>query len=197
MDSFVYKWIDSFTGMMYIGVHKGTLDDGYVCSSKYMLEEYNKRPKDFSREILEYGDYNSCRQKEHEILESSNASENPLYYNRWNGGKYFCISHSEETKSKISAALKGKPKTESFKIKMKKSQSKDHIQKRAAIQTGKKHSEESKLKMSLSSKGIIPWNKGLTLGPGRKHTEETKEKIRLSRSGVKRGPYKLGAYIPL
>jgi hypothetical protein len=32
-DSFVYCWTDHKTGMLYVGSHKGTIDDGYVCSS--------------------------------------------------------------------------------------------------------------------------------------------------------------------
>jgi len=77
-DSFVYKWTDKLTGMMYIGVHKGTPDDGYVCSSKYMKEEYNSRPEDFFREILEYGTYSECQSKETELLKSVSAAKNPL-----------------------------------------------------------------------------------------------------------------------
>ena len=31
MNSFVYEWTNKNTDMKYIGVHKGTPDDGYVC----------------------------------------------------------------------------------------------------------------------------------------------------------------------
>ena len=70
MNSFVYKWTDTLTGKMYIGVHKGTTDDGYVCSSKYMMEEYVNRPDDFVREVLETGTYEECQLKETVILKS-------------------------------------------------------------------------------------------------------------------------------
>jgi hypothetical protein len=40
--------------MFYIGSHKGSVDDYYICSSKRMLRAYNKRPKDFKRRILKY-----------------------------------------------------------------------------------------------------------------------------------------------
>ena len=36
---------------------------------------------------------------------------------------------------------------------------------------GKKHSEESRIKMSESHKGKTPWNKGLKLGKNKKHSE--------------------------
>lgn len=39
-DSFVYCWHDDQRDMRYIGVHKGSQDDGYICSSKLMLQEY-------------------------------------------------------------------------------------------------------------------------------------------------------------
>lgn len=52
MTSFVYRWTDTLTGMMYIGVHKGLPDDGYICSSKVMLPIYHERPDTFIREIM-------------------------------------------------------------------------------------------------------------------------------------------------
>jgi hypothetical protein len=38
----------------------------------------------------------------------------------------------------------------------------------------KKHKQETKIKISKSNKGKIPWNKGIS------HSEETKNKIRNS-----------------
>lgn len=105
---------------MYIGVHKGTPDDGYVCSSKYMKEEYKSRPEDFFREILEYGTYSECQSKETELLKSVSAAKNPLYYNRHNGdGKLYAPEvMSEKTKQKIAASHKGRKKTEETKQRM-------------------------------------------------------------------------------
>ncbi|MDA7991592.1 MAG: hypothetical protein MPJ25_00995 [Pirellulales bacterium] len=59
---------------------------------------------------------------------------------------------------------------------------------------GKKHSKESREKISRNNLGKIPWNKGMKFDykpnpklsealKGRKRTEETKEKIRLSKTG--------------
>ena len=45
---------------------------------------------------------------------------------------------------------------------------------------GWNHTEEAKLKMSLSKKGKESWNKGLT---GFSHSEETKEKMRKRMQG--------------
>lgn len=37
-ESFVYCWTDHKRSKLYIGYHKGSPDDGYVCSSKRMLK---------------------------------------------------------------------------------------------------------------------------------------------------------------
>jgi len=44
------------------------------------------------------------------------------------------------------------------------------------------HSEESKLKASLSNKGQVPWMKGKC------HSDKTKEKMSIAHTGVKRAP---------
>ena len=41
--TFVYCWTDWATNKLYLGSHKGGVDDGYVCSSKHMLYEYKQR----------------------------------------------------------------------------------------------------------------------------------------------------------
>lgn len=50
---FIYIWYDRKRKMFYIGSHLGTEDDGYVCSSKRMRDNYKNRPEDFKRKILE------------------------------------------------------------------------------------------------------------------------------------------------
>lgn len=112
MESFVYCWTDHLTNKLYVGSHKGSTDDGYVCSSKYMMEEYNKRPQDFTRQILAEGDYDDIRKFESKILQAVNAKMNEQFYNRHNNcgdyyrGKGYTIT--EEHKKKVSAAKKGK-----------------------------------------------------------------------------------------
>jgi len=44
--AFLYRWTDHKYGIYYVGYHKGTPYDGYICSSEIMLRKYNKRPED-------------------------------------------------------------------------------------------------------------------------------------------------------
>lgn len=49
---FVYIWRDQKHNRYYVGCHWGFVDDGYICSSPWMIQSYNKRPNDFKRRIL-------------------------------------------------------------------------------------------------------------------------------------------------
>lgn len=49
---FVYIWYDNKHKRYYVGCHWGTVDDGYICSSNWMRDAYNRRPRDFKRRIL-------------------------------------------------------------------------------------------------------------------------------------------------
>ena len=137
--------------MLYVGSHKGFTDDGYICSSKYMLEEYNKRPEDFSRQIVAEGSHKEMRIFESSILKNVNAALNENFYNMHNNnGVYILKKHTQETKNKISNSEKGKIVSLESKLKMKLSKIGEKNNR-----WGTKHSEETKLKMSLSKKGKL------------------------------------------
>lgn len=85
MEAFVYCWTDKLTNKLYVGSHKGSINDGYICSSSYMLSEYNKRPNDFSRQIVARGNYKDILVLEHQILISADAANDSLFYNISNG----------------------------------------------------------------------------------------------------------------
>ena len=161
-EAFVYCWTDHDTGKLYVGSHKGTTDDGYVCSSKYMLEEYMRRREDFTRQIIAHGTEEDIRKFEATLLQKVNAKECDLFYNRTNAdGKFYPIPGP---------------------------QSKEHIAKRSAALIGNKgrrgqpQSEETKRKISESLKGRKLSQqhrenmKGKREG-GWTHSEETKKKI--------------------
>lgn len=52
---FVYIWFDKKHKRYYIGAHWGNENDGYVCSSSWMLKGYKRRLKDFKRRVLATG----------------------------------------------------------------------------------------------------------------------------------------------
>ena len=52
MSGFVYVWRDRLKKLYYIGSHWGDIDDGYVCSSPWMLRAYDHRPWDFKRRVI-------------------------------------------------------------------------------------------------------------------------------------------------
>ena len=109
-EGFVYKWTNTSNGMMYIGSHKGSTDDGYIGGGVYFNRAYKKRRNDFNREIIYLGKY--FRELEEFILEEYDAKNNDLFYNLKNsaiGGDTFSgRTHTEETKKKISESRKGK-----------------------------------------------------------------------------------------
>lgn len=149
--------------MLYVGVHKGTIDDGYIASGKFFMQEYRKRPEDFVRQIISCGNYSEMRVLESKILESVDAKRNPFFYNQHNSdGKFYLKFHTDESKIKMSISKKGRPGLK---------QSKETIDKKASKIRGVKKSEETKKKISIAAKGRIL-------------SEETKEKIRNSCKGL-------------
>lgn len=98
-EAFVYCWTDKATNKLYVGSHKGSAEDGYICSSKYMLKEYNKRPMDFSRQIIAEGSYPEMRKFETKILKSIDAALNENFYNRHNGDELFYTTKESIKKS--------------------------------------------------------------------------------------------------
>lgn len=49
---FVYIWFDKKHKRYYVGSRWGTIDDGYICSSRWMMKAYKRRPQDFTRKVL-------------------------------------------------------------------------------------------------------------------------------------------------
>ena len=155
-ESFVYCWTDVKRNMLYVGKHKGSVDDGYICSSKYLLSEYKSRPSDFTRSIIAFGSDSDMISLETTILKSENARCSKDYYNMHNNngpGAFTTKGHSEKTKKKISESKLGKNR--SLESRAKQSYSvkgdKNHFFR-------KTHSEEAKRKMTVDRKSIIGGN---------------------------------------
>jgi hypothetical protein len=106
---FVYCWTDHLTNKLYVGSHKGTVDDGYICSSQQFLVEHSKRPHNFTRQIIATGELTVMRSLERAILKSIDAARHPMFYNRHNAGKeFFNDRNSEQTRTKMSQTWKRK-----------------------------------------------------------------------------------------
>lgn len=173
-EAFVYCWTDHKKNMLYIGSHKGSIGDGYVCSSKHMMKEYKIRPQDFTRQIIAEGSLDDIRKLETVLLQTVNARLNEDFYNQhqndglffegWQKGKF-----SEEHRKNMSIAAS------------KRKRSPEHI---SALHEGRRRSKNSaehnaiiKAKAKSFKKGNVPWNTGIS------HTEETKRKISESKKG--------------
>jgi len=178
MKAFVYCWTDHKTNKLYIGSHKGTTDDGYVCSSKHMMKEYKKRPADFTRQIIAEGKLEDIRILEGKILKASNARLDEQFYNKhdndglffegWKKGQF-----SEEHRRNMSIAAS------------KRKRSPEHI---AALHEGRRRSKNTeehnaiiRAKAKSFQKGNIPWN------TGKQHSEETRRKISETKRKKKEG----------
>lgn len=109
---FVYIWRDRKHKRYYVGCHWGNIDDGYICSSRWMRKSYRRRPKDFKRRILSvHKTREEMRNEENRILSMISSIElGKKYYNIYNHG--FNHWSTDEIKrhiisEKISKATKG------------------------------------------------------------------------------------------
>lgn len=171
MEAFVYCWTDKKTNKLYVGFHKGILNDGYICSSKLMKAEYKQRPQDFSRTIVAHGTVNDCAILEHRILKAVDAGRSEQFYNQTNGNLEFCNRGpmSEEVKLKISKGNTGKKRSEEVrkknaKARLGKKLTKEHAE--ALHEGGRKWVRTDEYKDHLRQVNL-----------GRKLTEEDKQKI--------------------
>ena len=157
MESFVYCWTDRATNKLYIGKHKGSTDDRYISSSKYMLEEYIRRREDFCREILAVGNDEDMVAFESAILIALNAAKDPLFYNMHNNngrGNAAVKWHTAETKKKMSVSrlkvLEEKPE-----IRQRISESASRRKAELNPFFGRTHTEEARSKMGLTKKTLF------------------------------------------
>jgi len=106
--SFVYKWSNNKTGEYYIGVHKGTVDDGYIGSGTIFKQKYNKYPENFEREILKtFETYEEALQYE-KLLVNEDTLLDKLCLNIVLGGGSGWIPemYTDEHREKISKSLR-------------------------------------------------------------------------------------------
>lgn len=200
MSGFIYIWFDRKHKRYYVGSHWGSENDGYICSSTWMLQAYKRRPQDFRRRILErYDDQKLSNEIEHKWLQMIKPEElkGVRYYNHHNYRFGHWSSNSDKLTigEKISKARKGVPLTEEarqnvhkgivdsyaagrvsgMKGKTQSTKHADYLKTRR----GKPRSEETKRKISEAKKKA--WRDGTFAGrTGHLATEETKEKMSAS-----------------
>jgi hypothetical protein len=170
---YVYITTNLVNGKQYAGDHStDNLDDNYLGSGnlKNAIKKYGKQ--NFKKEILEYfNERNEAFIAQEKYIKQFNTLSPNGYNISPKGGLGFSGCHSEETKKKMSLALKG----------------------RISSMKGKKHSNETKFKMSIAQKGrklsierieqISKSHLGYVV------KDETKLKISNSLKGIKRNPF--------
>lgn len=194
---FIYVWMDKKHSRFYVGCHWGHEDDGYVCSSSWMLQAYKKRPRDFKRRIVErFDDRSKTNEIEHRWLQMIKPEElkGPRYYNfynyrfgHWANDERSRMSvtqkvHTPERAAKVSMAMKGRKLSDEHKRKISETvkfqmteERREHLR---LLQTGKKmppKSDEFRKRCSINSKRLQA-EKRIGMH-GRKHTQETLEKM--------------------
>jgi hypothetical protein len=160
---FVYQWENLLNEKKYIGSHYGNINDNYVGSGVYFKRAYEKNTNNFKRTILYIG--KNYIEKEDELLKLYDVANNENYYNLKNdaiGGWKHIYSNPEEIKKrglKISESKKGIFYKH---LEYDKSGSNNPMY-------NKKHSEETKKKMSEYKIGKCNYSK--------KIIEKTENKI--------------------
>ena len=154
-EAFVYCWTNHTTNRIYVGYHKGSINDGYVCSSKSdeFWNDFKNAEHKWSRQIIGEGTVLDCKKLELEILRGLDLNE--AYNNGYGPG----VIHTAEVREKISKSKRGElnpSKKYGWKISQSlkgRKLSEEHIKRRSESQKGSKRSEETKMKISAAKKG--------------------------------------------
>lgn len=184
-EAFVYKWTNLTNGNIYIGYHKGTTDDGYVCSSKSQRfwNDFADISQPFDREIIAYGTCEDMIRLERELLLEVDINSESVYNNSVVG-----IIFTDEVKQKMSAAARRKKLSD------------EHKRKISDAGKERKHSAITKEKMSnnmLGSKNPMyqkdfsaehrrKLSEAMKRRPPREVSEEARLNMSLAQKGKKR-----------
>jgi hypothetical protein len=183
-EAFVYSWSDHKTAKVYVGVHKGTTDDGYICSSKPMMAQYCERPTDFTRQIIAVGALNDCAVLEVAIIKRL-LKDKDTCYNRAAGKMIIndvhpMLGRSNKEGRKKGEAIKRKKMAEDpeYALRIKAAYSKGRLGKQSP-RKGVKLSDETKQKISKNSY----WNGTSGVNAGKKFSEEHVKKLSEAHKG--------------
>ena len=162
-ESFVYCWTNHTNKKLYVGYHKGSVDDGYICSSQSQSfwNDFNNPKMKWSRQIIAHGTAKECIGLEKVILKSLDLNE---HYNNAVGQS---VVFTDEVRQKMSESSRG-----SKNYNYGKSFSEETKKKMSESRLGKVDSEETKLKKSLAKLGVA-------------RSKETIQKISFAKKGIK------------
>ena len=101
MDAFVYSLTNQTNGNKYVGYHKGSEDDGYICSSKSERFWADYEKDNFTRQIIAKGTVEECVGLELKILQNIDLRSDEWYNNSAGGGIIF----TKEVRDKMSKSI--------------------------------------------------------------------------------------------
>lgn len=201
---FIYIWYDKKHNRFYVGCHWGKEDDGYVCSSTWMLQAYFRRPNDFRRRILKSNIFSRSEMYEEEMrwlqmIKETEIKPNttlPRYYNFRIKSNATWLKDDDQRKiigQKISLAKKGKkvgPYSDDHKKAISDAKkgwnpSSETRERMRQARLGKTHSDEWKVKNSEMVKEQWASGQRTSNGP---ISEEHKMKIGAALRGRKLSP---------
>lgn len=188
---FVYIWYDKKMNRFYIGCHWGHINDGYICSSKWMRNAHKRRPTDFRRKILTANITDRSELLEVEFKWLSMIKESELKTKYYNLSKHHFAHWSTRPDAKSIAKKSGdsrrgkspnndpqmlieRGKKISAKAKGRKF-SPEHKEKLRQAKLGKKHSLETVAKRTSAL--VETWNNG------KRKRAEPKQKMTIEEQG--------------
>lgn len=184
---FVYIWYDRKYNRYYIGCHWGTENDGYICSSTWMRNSYNRRKIDFRRKILKTNiqsrkelleeEYKWLKLIKEEEIGKKYYNLHTRHFNHWSSNKDSIlviskkISESQKANPNFGKWNKGRIVSEKIRNKISESTSKSMIQ----YYEKNPRTEETRKKISENSKRLQIEGKIGT--KGMKYSKESRKKM--------------------
>lgn len=191
---FIYLWRDSKRNKYYLGSHLGELNDGYVGSNKRLMCAYKSRPETFKRRILEQHDRCNLewlRERENRWLSLVTPEKlHNKYYNEKTvaaGGDIYSTLTDERKrihKLKSNSIMrnfisKGCTLNQAeFLMLTTKRLAKLRKKKPGEAWRGRKHSDESRKRISEAKQKYFENNPGPMLG--KNHADTTKKKVQIN-----------------
>lgn len=183
---FVYIWYDRKHKRYYVGCHWGHVNDGYICSSSWMIQAYRIRPDDFKRRILKtrISTREATYVEEQRYLnmikpaEIKPANETPRYYNLCTTNNEVWHKYPGRIKT-VGATISAAKKSKNIRYTMPEERKKaiSEAKKAAFMIKPYPHDSERVIAANNARIGRQSPRKGKT------HTDESKEKMRQASLG--------------